>query len=219
MEIYNGTYCVYIHTNKINGKMYVGQTVNGNDPNKRWLNGLGYRTQQYFWRAIKKYGWDNFEHEVIASNLTKEEADNFEKLLIKELDTMNKDKGYNIVAGGQGSSGYHPSEETRKKIGEASRKNNELGLLNTEEIRKKNSEWHKNNPLPGQFKKGQTPWNKGCSPVMCVETGEIFSGAHEAEAKTGISNANITAVCKGKKGRKTAGGFHWKYYTEETNVA
>lgn len=212
MEIYNGKFCVYVHTNKINGKKYVGQTVNGNNPNKRWQNGLGYKTQKYFWRAIEKYGWDGFEHEIIASNLTKEEADNFEKLLIFKLDTMNPDKGYNLTEGGQGSAGYHPSEETRKKMSEASK-----GRKNTDEQKRKNSEWHKNNPLPGMFKKGQDPWNKGINPVICLDTEEIFSGAHEAEVKTGIPNANITAVCKGK--RKTAGGYHWAYYKEETNVA
>lgn len=217
MEIFNSNYCVYVHTNKTNGKKYVGQTKNGDNPNKRWNYGYGYKTQKYFWRAIQKYGWDNFEHEIIASNLTKEEADTFEKLLISKLDTMNPQKGYNIVAGGQGSVGYIPSEETRAKIAEASRKNNALGLLNTEEHRRKNSEWHKNNPLSGQFKKGQAPWNKGCSPVICLDTGEIYSSSHDAEAKTGIHNANITAVCKNR--RKTAGGLRWGYYTEEIKTA
>lgn len=56
MEAYNGTYCVYIHTNKINGKMYVGQTIYGDDPNKRWQNGYGYKNCPYFYRAIEKYG-------------------------------------------------------------------------------------------------------------------------------------------------------------------
>ena len=84
MEVYNDTYCVYIHTNKINNKKYVGQTIHGDNPNLRWKNGGGYRNQLYFYQAIQKYGWDNFEHEVVASNLTKEESDNFEKLLIKK---------------------------------------------------------------------------------------------------------------------------------------
>ena len=95
MEIYNGTCCVYIHTNKTNGKMYVGQTCQ--NPKKRWSNGLGYVTQQYFYRAIQKYGWDGFEHEIIASNLTKSEADNFEKILIKELKTQIEEAEKKVI--------------------------------------------------------------------------------------------------------------------------
>ena len=50
-------------------KKYVGQTCQR--PEKRWNNGRGYIENIYFWRSIQKYGWDNFEHEVVASNLTK----------------------------------------------------------------------------------------------------------------------------------------------------
>ena len=65
-------YLVYIHTNKLNGKKYVGQTCQR--PEKRWNNGKGYKLETYFGKAIKKYGWDNFEHEIVAENLTKEET-------------------------------------------------------------------------------------------------------------------------------------------------
>jgi len=51
-------YTIYIHKNKINGKVYIGQT--GQDPKKRWDNGNGYKTCSRFWNAIQKYGWDNF---------------------------------------------------------------------------------------------------------------------------------------------------------------
>ena len=115
MEIYNDTYCVYVHINKINGKKYVGKTINGNRPNQRWDNGNGYKNCTYFWRAIQKYGWDNFEHEIIASNLTSYEADNFEILLIEKLKTNNKEYGYNLTLGGKGTAGYHISEESKVK--------------------------------------------------------------------------------------------------------
>lgn len=115
MEIYNDTYCVYAHINKINGKMYVGQTCR--KPESRWgRDGSGYREHPYFWHAIQKYGWDNFEHEVIASNLTKEEADNFEKLLIAKLNLLNPNRGYNLQEGG---SNGRPSEITLQKMREA----------------------------------------------------------------------------------------------------
>ena len=49
-------YCVYKHTTP-NNKVYIGITCK--DPNSRWRNGEGYATQKYFYKAIKKYGWDN----------------------------------------------------------------------------------------------------------------------------------------------------------------
>ena len=59
--------------------------------------------------------------------------------------------------------------------------------------------------------------NKTCKPVLCIETNMIYSGAYEAQQKTGISSGNIGQVCSSK--RKTAGGYHWCYAEEvETNA-
>ena len=113
-------YCVYAHINKINGKMYIGQTCN--KLKVRWKNGEGYKGSICFYSAIKKYGWDNFEHEIIASHLTKEEANNFEKLLIKALKTQSKQYGYNVCDGGNTQNsmqGKKLSEEHRQKIRES----------------------------------------------------------------------------------------------------
>lgn len=122
MEIYNDTYCVYVHINKFNGKKYVGQTINGENPQKRWRSGSGYCYQKLFYRAIQKYGWDGFNHEIVASNLTKDEADNFEILLIDKLKTYDKNFGYNCTLGGEGMSGYHQSEESKEKYRKTMRK-------------------------------------------------------------------------------------------------
>ena len=60
-------YVVYKHTAP-NGKVYIGITCR--DPEERWANGKGYNGQ-YFGRAVKKYGWENFSHEKLFSDLTK----------------------------------------------------------------------------------------------------------------------------------------------------
>lgn len=66
-------YVVYIHKNILNGKVYVGQTCNLSE---RWRNnGKNYFNSIKFYNAIKKYGWDNFTHEVVYSNLNKQAAD------------------------------------------------------------------------------------------------------------------------------------------------
>lgn len=91
-------YSVYIHTNKINNKKYVGITKQ--EPKKRWrYQGIGYKGQR-FYNAIQKYGWDNFDHDVLFTNLTKEKAEEIEVDLIAKYKTLNSDFGYNVHRGG-----------------------------------------------------------------------------------------------------------------------
>lgn len=143
------TYCVYMHTNKINNKKYIGQTCK--NVRDRWRNGVGYINSPYFWNAIQKYGWDNFEHEIIANNLTKEEADKMEIELIALYDTTNDKNGYNLTSGGGGVSGFVFSEESKRKMSEFQKKRW------TDDLKE---EWSKrysgeNNPMYGVSRYGE----------------------------------------------------------------
>ena len=87
-----------------NNKVYVGISSN---IEKRWAaNGYYYHlSDTVFSRALKKYGWDNFEHIIIKSSLNKEDAILLEKELISYYKSINK--CYNITDGGEGYSGKH----------------------------------------------------------------------------------------------------------------
>lgn len=131
-------YCVYKHTNKINGKVYVGKTC-ANPPKRRWGNdGSGYIKSPLFWNAIQKYGWENFEHEILIGNLTEEEANDLEKKFIIEFKSNDRKFGYNLTGGGDGVRllgeahpryGVHLDTTTKKKISDAHKK---LGLWSCE---------------------------------------------------------------------------------------
>lgn len=96
MDRNNLNYLVYVHTNKINGKKYVGQSSNIVE---RWRNGgKNYFSSIKFFRAIQKYGWENFTHEILYENLNKEAANKIERDLIRKYDSINN--GYNIQEGG-----------------------------------------------------------------------------------------------------------------------
>ena len=92
-------FSVYMHINKINNKRYIG--ITSQIPKKRWQsNGNGYRTQLYFYNAIKKYGWDNFEHEILYQELSQNDAESMEIALISKYKSNNSEYGYNISKGG-----------------------------------------------------------------------------------------------------------------------
>lgn len=105
-------YTVYQHLNKHNGKSYIG--ITSQKPEHRWRNGKGYKNM-IFMNAINKYGWDSFDHLIIAENLTKDDAEKMEVMLISKLKTRDKNYGYNRAFGG--GSNAKPTLATRKKIG------------------------------------------------------------------------------------------------------
>ena len=86
-------YCIYEHINKINGKKYIGQTRQL--PEVRWNNGKGYDFNNDFTKDINTFGWDQFQHLVLYTGLTKEQADKIENQLIEQYNTLNPEFGYN----------------------------------------------------------------------------------------------------------------------------
>jgi len=109
-------YIVYCHTNKINNKKYIGQTYRSLET-RSGSNGCGYKECPYFYRAIQKHGWDNFEHEVLFENLSKKSADRIEKILIQTFKTQDTDYGYNIQNGGTFGNVAPTNDLTGKQFG------------------------------------------------------------------------------------------------------
>lgn len=108
-------YQVYIHTNKENGKVYIGIT-SSNISKRAGSNGINSKKNTLFYRAIQKYGWDNFAHETLFTGLTINEAAKIEQDLIAKYQSNNPLFGYNISSGGEsGNCGCVMSEEMRKK--------------------------------------------------------------------------------------------------------
>lgn len=111
---------VYKYTNKINGKVYIGQTLH---PKQRKENHKCALTNGLFHKAIRKYGWDNFEYEVLCVvkkpdyREVKELLNRVEVLFISHYDSFNN--GYNMTIGGdQVMKSRKHTEETRVKISE-----------------------------------------------------------------------------------------------------
>ena len=160
-------YTIYIHRNKINNKAYIGQTCL--DPKRRWENGSGYRNNPYFYAAIQKYGWDNFEHLIWAEDLTLEEANHIEELLIALFNTTDRNYGYNHRTGGNNSK---MSEASKRKISN-SRKGQFAGSNNP--AARKVAQYDKNNNLI-----------------------KVWDYAKEVTEVLGIKNTNISACCNGR---------------------
>jgi len=108
---------IYKITNLINGKIYIGQSVN---PQGRWCRHksdakLG-KNKKHFANAIRKYGVYNFIFEIIVQAKSLEDIDQAEIDCIKQYKASDKNYGYNISLGGNGK--RIVSEQTRKKISE-----------------------------------------------------------------------------------------------------
>ena len=224
-------YTVYQHKNKINGKIYIG--ITSQKPEDRWgSQGCNYKSSPHFYSAIQKYGWNNFEHNILFTELTKEEACLKEQELIKQFDSMNREHGYNSTSGGDVFSmneetkqkisqammgnknglGHPCSEEKKKKISEAQK-----GREFTKEHKQKLSEAAKNHHVPCSEDKKQTLKKKSHKkPVYCEELDKVFESVQECGRQLGIPATNISKLCNGRG--KTLKGYHLRYYNDTINA-
>lgn len=229
-------YTVYQHKNKINGKIYIG--ITSQEPESRWgVNGCNYKSSPHFYSAIQKYGWDNFEHNILFKNLSKEEACLKEQELIKYYNSMNREYGYNSTSGGEtfvmnketkqkisqamvgNKNGLnHPCpEEKKKKISEAQK-----GRTFSEEHKQKLSEAAKNRISPpcSEEKKKKISnsqyHNKIKRKVYCEELNTIYESVQECSRQLDIPATNVSKVCRGKG--KTVKGYHLRYYNDTINA-
>lgn len=228
-------YTIYAHVNKINGKIYIGQTSVA--PTDRWKNGNAYKKSRYFWNAIQKYGWDNFRHEILLEGLTKKEADYYEDYFINKLDTTNRNKGYNLKTGGTHAK-Y--SEESKRLISEhhadVNGENNPFyGKHHSEKtkqiLREKNIGKNKGEKSPRFGKqhteealekmRGERESVKGAKNPRARKINQYdldgnfirsYWGCKEATELFGFDNSSIGKCCKGEQ--KTSYGYIWRYANE-----
>ena len=225
-------FVVYQHKNKINGKVYIG--ITSRDPEKRWgTDGEGYRSSPHFYSAIRKYGWDNFEHNVLHVGLTKEEACLKEQELILEFKSNDSRFGYNQTSGGdfftmseeakakvsksmmgnKNGLGHPCSKEKAEKISKAQK-----GKHLAKDHRRKLSEAAKKRHVPCSDEKRKTlsrnyPHKR---KVYCIEMDKVFESVQSCGRELRMDAATISHACSGKI--KSARGYHLKYINDTVNA-
>ena len=171
---------VYMHISP-NNKKYIG--ITSRKTKYRWhSDGSGYKDNNYFYNAIKKYGWDNFQHIIIVKGLSEDDAKWLEMELIKIWDTTNQEKGYNILSGGQTNNGknnpFYGKSHTKESINKM--KISHMGNFPNDETRKKISEMRKG--------EGNNMWGKR------GELSPHWGKKYSEERKNNISKALGTSV-------------------------
>ena len=181
--------CIYMYTNKINGKRYVGQTKNFNKRHKQHI--VQSKNKDYishynmpFHIAIRKYGIENFEIKILAENIESEEKINeYEIFFIKRYNTLaNNGNGYNIASGGfldfrLGKNEYE-LEQWKNNLS-----NSHIGKKLSDETKQKLSEISKGKKLSDETKQRMSESKKQEKNPMYGKTGENhhFYGKHHTE--------------------------------------
>lgn len=226
-------YTVYKHASP-SGKVYIGITKQF-PPSKRWLGGNGYRTQEKFYRAIQKYGWKSFTHEILYQCEDPDEAEQKEREYIKYYNSTDNRFGYNVEKGGNykkevteetliKSRASRSTPEYKRKIAEINARR-----WSDPEAHKKMSERFKgkNNPCYGKHRTEEQKEqarkafsehvDKLKRKVICIETGIVYESMADAARKTGVHQTCVAQSCKKANKRQFTkkSALHFEYVTQE----
>ena len=135
---------IYKATNKIDGKVYIGQTIQSLSSRRNRHIADILRLDTYFSRALKKYGKENFIWEVLTECNSLKELNKTEIEMIEKYNTF--ESGYNLTKGGEGQIGFKHSEGAKKKMSKSSK-----GFKHSEESKRK----------MGKARKGENNSNYG----------------------------------------------------------
>ena len=206
LEVY-GT--IYLIRNKVNGKCYIGQTINGFDGRYNYSGEGIERVHNYHksWKehnrsynkhllsSIEKHGFEAFEvNKCLDYAFSLEELNIKEKVYIQLYNSFKN--GYNETLGGEGKEGCSPSEETKTKMSEANK-----GKHLSDETKQKMSE----------AKKGEN--HPKAKAVYCYEKNEIRLTVKEWAEELCLDKTCISNCCGGRY--KSTGGYHFRYASEE----
>lgn len=212
-------YKIYVHINKSNGKLYIGQTCM--KLGYRWRNGEGYAGTNKIYNAIKKYTWNGFKHLLLFEGLNIDQANIVEEELIKKYKTNFDEHGYNLLPGGRNRT---PSRETREKI-----RRSMIGMKHGDVTKEKHRKAMRLRIVSGEFKGNHSKntnelykYNLLRGKPVCQY--EIFTlklintyiSQREAERNTGIPQGDISKCCRHHK-CKSAGGFIWCFLGDTPN--
>lgn len=214
---------IYLITNKINGKMYVGKSINMykriNYRHKRSQN-PNIKPESFLHKAIQKYGWKNFEVKILEeyNSINNTLLLDRESYWIKKLGTLSTNNGYNIVSYSTDCTGLKRTKEQKEK-----RKNRPIksGWKHSIESKKRMSDSTKLQDF--------SKWNVSVNQIdpitnEIIKTWISIKSACIAIFGSYVNGGNITSVCKktviikqngNKYIRKTVGGFKWEYNNDK----
>lgn len=187
-----------------NGKCYIGMTKQ--EVERRWNSGHAYQHNIHLSNAISKYGWENFRKEVLFESDSKDEAEVMGRSLIYRYESTNRDKGYNILPGGDVSDGH--SEETRRKISES------MKMLQTEEVRARKSKDGKRRKQSEAAREKLRQANLGNQNAKgCTRSPETRAKMSAAQKGRYVSPETCLRISLAKKGKiriyDENGGYHY----------
>lgn len=145
---------VYVIINLVNGKLYVGQTIN---LKRRWYSHKRSNQDSPLQSAIKKYGWNKFDMQVVAHADSPESLDRLEEIWIAFLGTLKPANGYNQRPGGKTS---RFTEESRKKMSESAKGHKNCLGVKRPDVIERNKRMAGRNP-----KKPRKPYVSNARPI------------------------------------------------------